>query len=239
MNAAVAAAHPKARSSRVWFLAAAVAALVAIVAWWQWWSYQNDLQAAAKAYRFKYVEVVLTQPPFEGIATQIEGDKWLADGPRDIVREPDPIALYDTITLKLEPLTTGTQCAPSNILTYDVVVDAPGFTVDNLGNAARSRADLLAPACSLAAKPPPSPAPWRWNLMATRPGNHVVTMLLTALDKNQNIVDSREVDIPVFVPSPPLTLAAVIGLVSTAATIVATLIGLWQRFRPKSALNDP
>ena len=70
--------------------------------------------------------------------------------------------------------------------------------------------------------------------MAVQPGNHVVTLLMEALDKNESVIDSREVDIPVFVPTPPQTLASDIGLISVVVTILTAMIGLWERFRPKS-----
>ncbi len=224
----------KATASRAWFIVAGLAAFVAISAGvLQWLNYQKDLKNAAQAYRFSHVEVVLNQPSFDGISTQIEGDKWLPTGPSDIVKNPDSIALYDTITLKLKPLATGADCSPSNIDAYQVLLDAPGFTVDKIGNTARSRAMLLAPACSLAKKAPPPAEPWRWNLMATQPGNHVVTLLMQALDKSGTVVDSREVDIPVFVPTPPEPFAANIGLISVLVTIVTGLIGVWERFKSK------
>lgn len=233
MSAGVPNPNLHARSSRIWFVIAAIAGLIALVAAFQWWKYQADLRAAAQAYRFNHVEVVLTQPPFNGLSTQIEGDRWLPDGPRDIVKNPESIALWDTITLKLEPLPTGSGCSSSNVAGYEVLVDAPGFTVDKLGDALRSRATLIAPACSLAATAPPAAQPWRWNLMATEPGNHVVTLLMLAVDKKQNVVDSREVDVPVFVPNPPQPIAADIGLMSVIVTIATGTIGLWERLRAK------
>jgi hypothetical protein len=225
----------KSASSRVWFTVAAIAALVALTAGvLQWLAYQRELKNAAQAYRFNHVEVVLTQPPFDGISTQIEGNRWLPDGPSDIVKDPESIALYDTITFELHPLATGSDCSSSNVVAYEVLVDAPGFTVDRLGDAVRTRNMLLAAACSLSAKEPPPPEPWRWNVMAVQPGNHVVTLLMEALDKNESVIDSREVDIPVFVPTPPQTLASDIGLISVVVTILTAMIGLWERFRPKS-----
>jgi hypothetical protein len=71
--------------------------------------------------------------------------------------------------------------------------------------------------------------------MATQPGNHVVTLLMQALDKSGTVVDSREVDIPVFVPTPPQPFAANIGLISVLVTIVTGLIGVWERFKSKPA----
>ncbi|MGC1381220.1 MAG: hypothetical protein WA814_09410 [Candidatus Baltobacteraceae bacterium] len=234
MSATATDPRPKAPPSRAWFIVAAVAAIVALGAGaLQWVGYQKDLRDAAQAYRFKHVEVVLNQPPFGGISTQIEGEKWLPSGPSDIVKDPESISLYDTITLKLQPLAMGADCSPSDIAAYQVLLDAPGFTVDKLGDALRSRQTLLAPACSVSRKAPPPAEPWRWNLMATQPGNHVVTLLMQALDKNRTVIDSREVDIPVFVPTPPQTLASNIGLISVLVTIVTALIGLWERFRPK------
>ena len=226
----------KGAPSRAWFIVAGLAAFVAIAAGVvQWVNYQRDLRDAAQAYRFSHVEVVLNQPSFDGISTQIEGDKWLPTGPSDIVKNPESISLYDTITLKLKPLATGADCSASDIVSYQVLLDAPGFTVDKIGDNLRSRRMLLAPACSLAKKAPPAAEPWRWNLMATQPGNHVVTLLMQALDKGGTVVDSREVDIPVFVPTPPQSAAANIGLISVLVTIVTALIGVWERFRPKPA----
>ena len=239
MNATPAPPHQRHSSSRTWFVVAAVAAVVTLAAGVQWWSYQRDLNAAAQAYRFKTVEIALTQPPFNGISTQIDGNKWLPSGPQDIVRNPESIALYETITLALRPLTTGTGCAPSNIDGYQVLVDAPGFMVDKIGDATRSRQALIAPECNLSPKPPPPAPAWRWNLMATEPGNHVITLVLQALDRDQRVVDSREVDIPVVVPTPPQSLSANIGLMGVIITIASGLIGLWERFRRKPFVMDP
>lgn len=155
----------KAPPSRAWFIVAAVAAFVALSAGvLQWVNYHNDLKNAAQAYRFSHVEVVLNQPAFQGISTQIEGDKWLPSGPTDIVKNPESISLYDTITLKLKPLATGADCSPSDVVAYQVLLDAPGFTVDKIGDTVRSRQMVLAPACSVAKKVPPPAEPWRWNL---------------------------------------------------------------------------
>ncbi len=222
---------PRRSSSRIWFAIAAIAAIVAGIVGVRWWLYDRDIQLAAKAYRFNSVEIALTQPPFNDITTQIDGSKWLPNGPQDIVKDPESIALYETITLALRPLTTGTGCSGSTIVAYQVLVDAPGFTVDRIGDAARTRQTLLAPECSLGAKAPPPAPPWRWNLMATEPGNHVITMVLQALDRQQHVVDSREVDIPVFVPTPPEPISSNIGLIGIVVSITTGLVGLWERFR--------
>lgn len=235
----VTAQHPRLPSSRVWFVIAVVAAAVTLVAGAQWWRYESALSDAARDYRFNTVEVGLTQPPFDGIVTQIDGDKWLPDGPRDIVRDPESIALYETITLTLKPLTTGSGCSNSPIDSYQVLVDAPGFTVDKIGDATRSRQMLLAPQCDLSSKePPPAPA-WRWNLMANLPGNHVITLVLQAMDKNSHVLDSREVDIPVVVPEPPQPLSANIGLIGAVVTVATGMIGLWERFKRKPPPSTP
>jgi hypothetical protein len=229
-------------SARIWFLIAAVASIVTLAAVAQGWSYQKGLRDAeirAQAYRFKNVEVALNQPPFNGISTQINVDRWLPEGPRDIVRDPESIALNETITLGLQPLITGTGCSPSNVDSYNVLVDAPGFAVDKIGDAIRSREMLLAPICSLSTNPPPPAPAWRWNLMATVPGNHVITLMLQALDKNESVVDSREVDIPVIVPDPPQPLSVNIGIVGGVVTIATGLIGLWERFRKRPPAETP
>jgi hypothetical protein len=218
-------------SSRVWFIVAGLAAVVALIAGAQWWSYEKALNDAAKAYRFNVVEVGLTQPAFNGITTQISGDRYLSDGPEDIVADPKPIALYETITLKLSALNTGAGCAPSNIQAFAVLVDAPGFTVDRIGDASRSRQMILGPQCSLSATPPTAAPPWRWNLMPTTPGNHVITLVLQALDKSQRVIDSREVDIPVFVPTPPEPFSTYFGLLGVVVTVITALIGFWEKFR--------
>jgi len=115
------------------------------------------------------------------------------------VKSPQPIDLYETITLTLQPLTTGAGCSTSAVSSYAVLLDAPGFTVDRIGAAERTREALLAPSCSLAAQAPLAPAPWRWNLMPTLPGNHVITLVLQALDKHGAVLNTREDDIPVIV----------------------------------------
>lgn len=228
--------RPSAHSSaRIWFAIAIIAAIVSAAVYVQWWNYKQELKLAA--IRFNSVEVALTQPPFDDITTQIDSQTFLPEGPQDVLEHPESIALYETITLGLRPLATGTSCARSNIDAYQVLVDAPGFTVDKIGDATRSRQALLAQECSLGAKaPPPTPA-WRWNLMATRPGNHVITLVFQALDKQQHVVDSRVVDIPIVVPAPPEPLSANIALVGVVISITTGLVGLWEHFRnrPSSA----
>jgi hypothetical protein len=220
-------------TARTWFAITAIAASFALAGGWNWWTYQQKLQAAAKAYRFKHVEISLTQPPFRGLSTQIGGQKWLTDGPQDIVSDPQPIALNETISLELTPLTTGTSCSPSDITAYEVDVNAPGFTVDGIGDALKSRPALIAPACSLSQTPPPPVPPWRWNLLADQPGDQVITLVLQALDKNGQVVELREVDIPVFVPTPPEPASGYIGAAGVVISILATCIGLWEKFRRK------
>ena len=68
--------------------------------------------------------------------------------------------------------------------------------------------------------------------MATQPGDHVITLLLLALDKNRSIIDSREVDIPVSIPQPP-SLSSDIGIISVILTIITGVIGLWEKYRKK------
>lgn len=229
---------PHARSSaRIWFAIAIIAAMVAAAVGVQWWNYERQIKLAA--IRFNSVELALTQPPFDDITTQIDSQTFLPDGPRDVLQHPEAIALYETITLGLRPLATGTSCASSNIDAYQISVDAPGFTVDKIGDAIRSRQALLAQACSLGAKaPPPTPA-WRWNLMATRPGNHVITLVFQALDKQQHVVDSRVVDIPIVVPAPPEGLSANIALIGVVISITTGLVGLWERLRSRPSSAPP
>ena len=223
----------------VWFIAAGVAAMIAVIAGSLWYKNASELDAAAQAYRFKTVEVNLTQPPFDGISTQIAGYRWLSTGPLDIVKSPQPIDLYETITLTLQPLTTGSGCSTSAVSSYAVLLDAPGFTVDRIGAAERTREALLAPSCSLAAQAPPAPAPWRWNLMPTLPGNHVITLVLQSLDKHGAVLNTREDDIPVIVLGQTNSLSAYIGIAGGLVAIVTGLLGVWEKFRGTPAPPPP
>ena len=190
-----------------------VAAVMAAVAWVHWWQYQRASRAAAQALAFNKVEIQLTQPAFGGVATQIDAQKYSLSEPRDIVKQPDSIKLDETISLTLRPLATSGGCAPSDIDKITVALDAPAFTISPVGDASRSRSVLLASSCDgFAAASPPAPAPWRWNLLATSAGNHLITLSMQALDKNGRAADSRIIDIPVTILAQPESLSTAIGV---------------------------
>jgi hypothetical protein len=220
-----------------WFILAAIAAIIAVISGIQWLNYQQDQINGTQLYHFQRAEDQLSRPPFDDITASIEVDKYRASpDAEDIVKTKASLALYETTTFKLRPLLTGGSgaCSPSNIAEYEALIDAPGFVVDRIGDPYRSRQALLASACSLSPKAPPTPAPWVWNVMATRSGTHVVTVLLLALDKHRNAVDSNEIDIPVYIPAPPEPLSADIGVLAVIVGIVTSLIGMWQRLRRKT-----
>jgi hypothetical protein len=221
-------AQPEFMSSRMWFIVASLAAVITAIAWGHWWQYQRESRAAAQALAFNKVEIQLTQPAFAGITAQIDGLKYSLAEQKDIVKQPDSIKLDETISFSLRPLATGAGCSPSNIDNYRVVLDAPAFTVDPIGDGSRSRGFLIAASCDLSPQPPPVPAPWRWNLLATRAGNHLITLSLQALDKNGQVVESRVVDIPVTILAQPQSLSTVIGVFGGVVAIVTGLIGLWK-----------
>jgi hypothetical protein len=149
------------RSSRLWFIVAALAAVMAAAAWAHWWQYQRASQAAAQALAFKKVEIQFTQPAFAGITAQIDRQKYSLAERRDIVQQPDSIKLDETISLILQPLATSAGCAPSDIEKIKVVLDAPAFTVDTVGDPTRLRNVLVAASCDLSRQPPAPPIPWR------------------------------------------------------------------------------
>ena len=82
---------PRPRTARLWFVAAAIAGVISVFAIVQGKTFR-EAQLANQAYRFSNADIVLAR--FNSISTQIEVDKWLPQGPRDIVKDPEPIALY-------------------------------------------------------------------------------------------------------------------------------------------------
>ncbi len=227
--------------AHLWFILAAIAMIVAVISGAQWWNYEQDRLNGTQLYHFRQAEDQLSRPPFEDITASIEVDKYQAKpAAEDIVKTKASLGLYETATFKLRPLLTGGSgaCSPSNVDQYEALIDAPGFVVDRIGDALRSRQALLASACSLAQTAPPTPAPWVWNVMATRSGTHVVTLLLLALDKHRNTVNSNEIDIPVYIPNPPEPLSADIGVIAVIVGIVTSVIGIWQHLRHESKANQ-
>ena len=217
---------------RMWLIIALLSALVASTAWVQWWRYQSASRAALDALAFNEVEKQLTQPAFAGISTELHGKKYSPHDTQvtqDFVHLPDSIKLDETIGFSLQPLATSTDCSPSDIESIRVSLDAPAFTVDTIGDPVRSLERLRSQACDLAAQAPPPPAPWRWNVVPTQAGHRLITLSLQALDKNQRVVDSRIVDIPVTVLAPPESLSTVVGTLGGVITLLSTVIGLWGR----------
>jgi hypothetical protein len=222
-------------ASQRWVFVALVALFIAIAAAARWVTYEYDLNQAQQAYRKNFrttVETQLTQP-FYGISAQIDLQKWFSGGSQDIVESANLVALNETISLTLQPQSTGNDCSSSNINEYKVVLDAPGFMTDIIGDSVRSRQALLAPVCSVSKEAPPTASPWRWNLTANQPGDHVITVLFQALDKNSQLVESRVINIPVSVPTPPESISAYIGIGSGIITILAALFGFWEKLRSK------
>ena len=145
----------KSPPSYLWFIVAAIAAIVALATGVQQWEYNKKQEAAEQFFRFKDADTFLSQPPFQGISTQIEADKYVPESSKnktktkDFVNIVEPknqaaMQLFETITFRLTPSATSAECRPSggiestNIDTYEVMLDAPGFTVDEIGDAVRS-----------------------------------------------------------------------------------------------------
>jgi hypothetical protein len=222
-------------ASQRWSYVALIALFIALAAAARWAIYEYDLKQAQQAYKTNFkttVETQLTQP-FYGISVQIDLLKWFSGGYQDIVESASSVALNETISLTLQPQSTGNDCSSSNIDEYEVLLDAPGFATEIIGDSVRSRQALLAPVCSVSKEAPPAAPPWRWNLTASQPGDHVITVLFEALDKNKQLVESRVINIPVSVPAPPESFSAYVGIGSGIVTILATLFGFWESLRNK------
>jgi hypothetical protein len=217
-------------SASRWLAYLAIFALfIALAAGARWAIYEYDLYSAQRAYAENFntnVEPVFRQPLY-GISAEIDLQKWFSGGAEDIVTKADLVALNETISLTLQPQSTGYDCGASNIAQYQVLLDAPGFTTEIIGASIRSRQALIDPVCSVSKVPPPAPPSWRWNLTATQPGDHVITILFEAIDKNQQLYQSRLVDIPVTIPQPPESFSAYVGIGSGFVTILAGLFSLW------------
>jgi hypothetical protein len=227
--------HHHGLGSQRWSYVALIGLFIALAAAARWGIYEYDLKQAQQAYRKNFnrtVETQLTQP-FYGISAQIDLLRWFSGGYQHIVESASSVALNETISLTLQPQSTGDDCSPSKIYEYEVSLDAPGFTFEIIGDPVRSRQALLAPVCSVSKEAPPLAPPWRWNLTASEPGDHVITVLFQALDKNKQLVESRVIDIPVSVPAPPESFSAYVGVGGGIVTILATLFGFWENLRDK------
>jgi hypothetical protein len=228
--------HRADSASQRWSYVALIALFIALAAAARWGIYDYNLRQAQQAYSKNFkntVETQLTQP-FYGISAQIDLQKWFSGGSQDIVGSANLVALNETISLTLLPQSTGSDCSSSsNINEYEVVLDAPGFTFEIIGDSVRSRQALLAPVCSVSKEAPPAAPPWRWNLTANQSGDHVITVLFEALDKNKQLVESRVINIPVSVPAPPESFSAYVGVGSGIVAILATLFKVWESLRGK------
>jgi hypothetical protein len=235
LNAPDATIHRRISASQQWAYIAIFALSIALAAGGRWLIYKYDLHSAQRAYTENFRNTVEPQfkEPFYGISAQIDLQKWFSGGAEDVVAKANLVALNETISLTLQPKSTGYDCSPSNITQYQVLLDAPGFTTDIIGASLRSRKALIDPVCSVSKVPPPAAPSWRWNLTATQPGDHVITILFEALGKNQQLYESRLVDIPVTIPKPPEPFSAYVGVGSGIVTILAGLFGLWTSWQSR------
>jgi hypothetical protein len=223
------------RAARKWGLIALVALLITAAAWGQRWRYYRSSKEAAQASRFEKIESDLNQPAFAGISTEIHGLKYGVSGTQDVVQQLEAVKLDETIAFSLTPLDTITDCSSSDTVGIKVSLDAPAFTVHQIGDEMRSRQTLLANSCDLSAKAPFSPPPWRWNVVPTEAGHHLITLSLQALDKSGHELNSRSVDIPMTVLAPEESLTTVIGTVGGAIAVITGLISLWGQFGKKGS----
>jgi hypothetical protein len=224
------ASKPRLSAAQKWGLIALVALLITAAAWGQRWRYYSSSKSAAQASRFEIIESDLNQPAFSGITTEIHGMKYAVSGTQDVVHQLDAVKLDETIAFSLTPLDTIADCSTSDIEVIEVDLDAPAFTVHPIGAGTRSRKALIANSCDLSSKPPPSPPPWRWNVVPTQAGHHLITLSMQALNKDGLELNSRSVDIPVTVLAPEESLTTVIGSVGGVIAVISGLIGLWGQF---------
>lgn len=223
------------RAEKKWGLIAIVALLITAAAWGQRWRYYSSSKNAAQASRFTKIESDLNQPAFAGISTEIHGLKYAVSGTQDVVHQLDAVKLDETIAFSLTPLDTGTDCSASDTQGIKVSLDAPAFTVHLIGDEIRSRQSLVANTCDLSTKAPLSPPPWRWNVVPTEAGHHLITLSLQALDKAGHELNSRSVDIPITVLAPEESLTTVVGTVGGVIAVISGLISLWGQFGKKGS----
>jgi hypothetical protein len=223
------------RAKKIWGLIALVALLITVAAWGQRWRYYSSSKNAAQASRFAKIESDLNQPAFAGISTEIHGLKYVVSGTQDVVHQLDAVKLDETIAFSLTPLDTITDCSASDTEGIKVSLDAPAFTVHPIGDGIRSRQTLVANSCDLSAKTPLSPPPWRWNVVPTEAGHHLITLSLQALDKSGRELNSRSIDIPMTVLAPEESLTTVIGTVGGVIAVITGLISLWGQFEKKGS----
>jgi hypothetical protein len=226
---------PHLRAAKKWGLIAIVALLITAAAWGQRWHYYSSSKKAAQASRFAKIESDLNQPAFAGISTEIHGLKYVVSGTQDVVLQLDAVKLDETIAFSLTPLDTITDCSASDTEGIKVSLDAPAFTVHPIGDGIRSRDSLVANSCDLSAKAPPSPPPWRWNVVPTEAGHHLITLSLQAFDKSGHELNSRSVDIPMTILAPEESLSTVIGTVGGAIAVITGLISLWGQFGKRAS----
>jgi hypothetical protein len=218
------------RATRKWGLIALIALLITAAAWGQRWRYYSSSKNAAQASRFAKIESDLNQPAFTGISTEIHGLKYAVSGAQDVVHQLDAVKLDETIAFSLTPLDTIADCSANETEVIKVTLDAPAFTVHPIGEGTRSRQTLVANSCDLSPKAPLSPPPWRWNVVPTEAGHHLITLSLQAFDKSGRELNSRSIDIPMTVLAPEESMTTVIGTVGGVIAIITGLIGLWGQF---------
>jgi len=185
--------------------------------------------------RYTAIEAALNQPPFAGISTEIHGLNFSTSGTKDVVQELDAVKLDETIAFSLTPLETIADCSNSDTEAINVTLDAPAFTVHAVGEGIRSRKVLVAKSCDLSPKPPPVPPPWRWNVVPTQAGHHLITLSLQALDKDGQEMESKAIDIPITVLAPEASISTFIGTAGGVVAVITGLLSLWGKVgKPKS-----
>jgi hypothetical protein len=221
-------------AGRKWGLVTIVVLLISAVAWGERYSYYRSSKRAAQAQQFQQLETHLNNPAFSGISTEIKGLKYVNGAPQDVVATLDAVKLNETIAFSLAPMGTIADCSISDTETIIVTLLAPAFTVTPIGSGSRSRKELIANSCDLSAKEPTAPTPWRWNIVPTQAGHHLITLSLQALDKDGHEVAFKPFDIPVTVVAPETSLATYVATVGTIIGVITGLFSLSGQFRKRA-----
>jgi hypothetical protein len=225
-------------AGRKWGLVTIVVLLISAVAWGERYSYYRSSKNAAQAQQFQKLETHLNQPPFSGISTDIHGYKYSNGEQQDVLAALDAVKLNETIAFSLTPVGTIADCSISNTEAIIVTLIAPAFTITPIGSASRSRKELIANSCDLSTQQPPAPTPWRWSIVPTQAGHHLITLSFQALDKDGQQVAFEPFDIPITVVAPETSLATYIGTVGTIIGVITGLFSLWGQFGKRADTSD-
>jgi hypothetical protein len=208
---------------------------VTVIAWVEHWSYSRASQKAEQAVQFQKLEADLNQFPFSGISTDVHGYKYSNGVQQDVVSQLDAIKLNETIAFSLTPVGTIADCAVTETTTIAVTLIAPAFTVTPIGNGAHPRKELIAPSCDLSSKDPPPVPAWRWNIVPTQAGHHLITLTLQALDKTGQELAFKPIDIPVTIVAPETSFSTEIGTIGAIIGVITGLFGLWGQLGKRPA----